>query len=84
MEQNSQHIISKVHRSQDFCYFILPPITKGRLFVEVSFGVIWGFLSYLLWIDAGEPNEEEKWLQQLRPCTRKAELFSQKTAPERE
>lgn len=58
MEQNNQHIICKVHRSQDFCYFILPPITKGRLFsVEVSFGVIQDFLSYWIGIDAGEPNE---------------------------
>lgn len=58
MEQNNQHIISKVHRSQDFCYFILPAITKGRLFsVEASFGVRRDFLSHWIGIDAGEPNE---------------------------
>lgn len=58
IEQNTQHIISKVHGSQDYCYFILPPVTKGRLFsVEVSFGVIWGFLGYWIGRDAGEPNE---------------------------
>lgn len=58
MEQNNQHIISKVHRSQDFCYFVLPPITKGRMFsVEASFGVIWGVLGRWIGIDAGEPNE---------------------------